>query len=257
MLGSRVILTAFLVSTIPVLVSSFGSPQNDVSPGDMVLIPGGEFIMGTEGDLDDNTAHKVIVDSFFIDKFEVTNAEYLEFCKATDRGLPEFWNMEAFHSGSDFPNHPVVGVSWRDAKDYAEWCGKRLPTEAEWEYAARGGLDGKPFPDDDTFDAKAANFTQSELGGTVEVGSYSPNGFGLHDMAGNVAEWVEDWYGADYYLKSPARNPKGPEKGKFRVFRGGGWHSGPYCNRVVHRNGLPLNWKDFNMGFRCVKSKYE
>jgi formylglycine-generating enzyme required for sulfatase activity len=255
--GFRVVLVAFLLSTTAVLLSSSKSPQKETPPENMVLISGGEFIMGMDGDVDDNTAHKVVVDSFYIDELEVTNAAYLEFCKATDRRLPQFWEMEAFHSGPDFPNHPVVGVSWQDAKDYAEWRGKRLPTEAEWEYAARGGLIGKPFPHGDTLDPKAANFTQSELGGTVEVGSYSANGYGLHDMAGNVAEWVEDWYGADYYRKSLARDPKGPENGKFRVFRGGGWHSGPYCNRVVHRNGLPPNWQDFNIGFRCAKDTHE
>jgi formylglycine-generating enzyme required for sulfatase activity len=229
----------------------------DASPENMIRIPGGEFIMGMEGDLDDNTAHKVSVDGFYIDKHEVTNAEYLEYCKATDARMPEFWGKEGFNSGPDFPNHPVVGVSWQEAKDYAEWCGKRLPTEAEWEYAARGGLVDKPYPNGDEMDAESANYTHSEKGSPVEVGSYPANGYGLYDMAGNVSEWVEDWYGADYYKKSPAQNPTGPEKGKFRVFRGGGWHSGPYCVRVVHRNGLPLNFRDFNVGFRCAKDANE
>jgi formylglycine-generating enzyme required for sulfatase activity len=232
----------------------------DPPPEDMVLIPGGEFVMGMEGDVDDNAAHKVEIGSFHIDKHEVTNAEYLEYCKATDARLPEFWGNEGFNSGPDFPNHPVVGVSWQEAKDYAEWCGKRLPTEAEWECAARGGLIDKPYPNGDELGAESANFTQSKIGKTVEVGSYPANGYGLYDMAGNVAEWVEDWYDADYYKNSPTRNPKGPETGKFRVFRvfrGGGWHSGPYCNRVVHRNGLPSNFRDFNLGFRCAKDANE
>jgi iron(II)-dependent oxidoreductase len=251
---SFVVLLLGLTSVIP---SRSGTRQNargeQHKSGDMVLVPGGEFIMGAANDTDDNRPHRVHVDSFYMDKYEVTNAQYLEFCKATDRKLPFFWGMEQFHSGPDFPNHPVVGLSWVDANAYAEWCGKRLPTEAEWEYAARGGLVSKGFPNGDELDPKSANFTRSELGGTVPVGTFPENGYGLHDMAGNVAEWVADYYRFDYYQKGPQRNPKGPEKGKFRVFRGGGFHSGAYCSRVSHRNALPHNWLDFNVGFRCAK----
>jgi sulfatase modifying factor 1 len=146
-------------------------------------------------------------------------------------------------------------VSWGDAQEYAEWCGKRLPTEAEWEYAGRGGLIGMNYPNGDTIDSTAANyFIKDAVKGTVPVGSYPPNGFGLYDMAGNVVEWVSDYYDWDYYGVSPYENPQGPEKGKFRVIRGGGWHSGPYCNRVHFRSGLRGNWVDFNVGFRCVKN---
>lgn len=220
---------------------------------ELVLIPGGEFVMGKDDEGDCSPAHKVFVDSFYMDKYEVTNAEYFEFCQETERKLPEFWGMKEFRSGPNFPNYPAVGISWSDAKAYAEWTGKRLPTEAEWEYAARGGLVGKKYPNDDEVDSTKANYTQAKLGGTVAVGSYPPNGYGLYDMAGNVFEWVADFYDADYYETSPRESPKGPEKGKLKVIRGGSWHSGPYCNRVYYRNGLPAQWVDFAVGFRCVK----
>ena len=220
---------------------------------EMILIPAGEFLMGADTGKDDSPIHPVYIDAFYIDKFEVTNAQYLAFCEDTGWRLPEFWGMEAFHSTLDFPNHPVVGVSWSDAKAYAEWAGKRLPTEAEWEYAARGGLVGMIYPNGDTINPTLANYRWSGIGGTVPVGSYPPNGFGLHDMAGNVVEWVADCYNADYYKISPLKNPQGPEEGRFRVIRGGGWHSGPSCNRVHFRNALPANWKDFAVGFRCVR----
>jgi formylglycine-generating enzyme required for sulfatase activity len=166
--------------------------------------------------------------------------------------------MEEFRSGPDFPDHPVVGISWSDARKYAEWAGKRLPTEAEWEYAARGGLVGSDYPSGDRLEPTAANYwLWSELRSTGEglmpVGSYPPTQYGLYDMAGNVAEWVTDAYDADYYERSPAKNPPGPEGEKFRVFRGGGWHSGPGCVRVYYRNALPSNWRDFNVGFRCAR----
>jgi formylglycine-generating enzyme required for sulfatase activity len=218
---------------------------------EMVLLPAGEFLMGAEEkEGSDNPVHRVAVDSFYMDKYEVTNAQYFRFCQETGRDLPQFWGMKEFHSGLDYPNHPVVGVSWRDAEAYAEWIGKRLPTEAEWEYAARGGLVGKDFPNGDDLDSSTGNFSSK---GTVPVGSYSPNGFGLHDMAGNVAEWVFDYYHEDYYRVSPQKNPGGPDKGKFRVTRGGGWHSGKICCSVSIRNGLIDRWVDFNLGFRCVK----
>jgi formylglycine-generating enzyme required for sulfatase activity len=218
---------------------------------EMVLIPGGEFFMGSEDGGDDEVpVHKVYVDSFYMDKYEVTNAQYFKFCRETERDLPEFWEMEEFHSGLEYPNHPVIGVSWRDAKAYAEWAGKRLPTEAEWEYAARGGLVGKRFPSGDDLDTSVANFASE---GTVPVGSYPPNGFGLHDVAGNVAEWVSDYYHQDYYRFSPQRNATGPQEGKFRGVRGGGWHSGKWCCSVNIRNGLIDRWVDFNVGFRCAK----
>jgi iron(II)-dependent oxidoreductase len=219
----------------------------------MVLIPGGAFAMGAKGEGDHSPHHEVSIGAFYIDRYEVTNAQYYEFCEASARRLPEFWGMEAFRSGPDYPEHPVVGISWYDARAYAEWAGKRLPTEAEWEYAARGGLTDKEYPHGDGIDSTTANFTKAELGGPVPVGSYPPNGFGLYDMAGNVVEWVADYYAGEYYSDSPFENPEGPEKGKFKVIRGGGWHSGPSCCRVFYRNALPANWRDFNVGFRCVK----
>jgi len=220
---------------------------------EMILIPGGEFMMGSNGEADHSPAHKVQIDTFYIDKYEVTNAEYMEFCDAGGGRLPEFWEKEGFRCGPDYPDHPVVGVSWYSAQAYAQWRGKRLPTEAEWEYAARGGLENAAYPHGDEINSPDANYARSETGGTLPVGSYQPNGFGLYDMTGNAGEWVQDYYGGEYYSESPSYNPTGPESGKFAVFRGGGWHTGPGCCRVFFRNALPPNWLDFNIGFRCAK----
>ena len=231
---------------------------------ELVLIPGGEFLMGYGSEADHGPVHKVSIDSFYIDKYEVTNVQYLRFCQATGRRLPEFWGMSGFRCGPDYPNHPVVGVSWHDAVEYATWCGKRLPTEAEWEYAARGGLVGMNYPNCEALHPSDGNYNQSGKGGPVAVGSYPANGVGLHDMQGNVVEWVWDYYDENYYAASPVANPRGPEPVRsrpepvsFRVIRGGGWHSGAYCNRVYYRNALPANWVDFNVGFRCVRDVEE
>ncbi len=224
----------------------------DQPPPGMVLIPAGEFQMGADDGQDDEPLHTVRLDAFYMDSHEVTNAQYLAFCQATERRLPKFWGMEEFRSGPEFPDHPVLGVSWNDAKAYAEWAGKRLPTEAEWEYAARGGLKGQPYPHGAEIDQEKANY-RSE--GSVSGGSFSANGFGLYDMAGNVREWVADYYGPDYYATSPRDNPTGPEKGKFRVVRGGGWYSGPSCQNVHTRNALRPAWVDFNVGFRCAREE--
>ncbi|MEW6364863.1 MAG: alpha/beta fold hydrolase [Acidobacteriota bacterium] len=231
--------------------------------GKMVLVPGGTFVMGRPaGSMKDavsapvdNPPHEVTLDSFHIDKTEVTNAEYFQFCAATDRKLPVFWGMAGFHCGPDFPNHPIVGVSYDDAKSFAEWQGLRLPTEAEWEYAARGGLVEKPFPNGDELTAADANFARQTIG-TLPVGSFKPNGYGLCDMAGNVVEYVADAYDAAYYEKSPGTNPCNPD-GKFFVIRGGGWHSGKMCNRVYYRNALKTGWLDFAVGFRCARDAKE
>ncbi len=227
---------------------------------ELVLIRGGEFLMGSGSERDHSPAHTVFVDTFYMNKYVVTNARYLEFCEATGHRLSQFWGMAELRSGPDFPDHPVVGVSWHDATEYAAWRGHRLPTEAEWEYAARGGLVGKDYPNGDTLDASDGNWSKSGRGGPVPVGSYPANGYGLHDMQGNVVEWVLDYYDPHYYLSSPVANPRGPESTesrpepvRFRVIRGGGWHSGPYCNRVYYRNALPANWVDFAVGFRCAK----
>ena len=219
----------------------------------LVLIPGGEFLMGADSEGDHYPVHKVRLDTFYINRYEVTNAQYLAFCEATGNRLPFFWGMAGFRCGPDHPNHPVVGVNWQEAVAYARWCGLRLPTEAEWEFAARGGLVGRNYPNGDMLEPADGNYARSDTRGPVAVGSYPPNGYGLHDMQGNVVEWVSDWYAPDTYAHSPVVNPQGPESGKFRVLRGGGWHSGAYCNRVYYRNALPPNWLDFNVGFRCAK----
>jgi sulfatase modifying factor 1 len=221
--------------------------------GELVLIRGGKFSMGSAVESDHSPIHRVSVSSFYIDKHQVTNAQYLEFCDETGHRVPEFWHRDGFRCSPDHPKHPVVGISWQDAAEFAAWSGKRLPTEAEWEYAARGGLEGLDYPNGENLDPADGNYTQSNKGGPVAVGSYEANGFGLYDMQGNVVEWVGDYYAPDYYASSPSANPQGPPSGKFRVIRGGGWHSGPYCNRVYFRNALPPNWVDFNVGFRCAK----
>jgi formylglycine-generating enzyme required for sulfatase activity len=222
---------------------------------EMVLIPGGEFLMGKDETADASPVHRVRLSPFYLDKNEVTNAEYEAYCEATGQRLPEFWGMDVFRSGPDYPDHPVVGVSWRDAVDYAKWRGARLPTEAEWEYAARGGLVGTDFAFGDSLrsDLYAPTGYVGE-GGPSPVAAFPPNGFGLYDVTGNVSEWVQDRYDPHYYERSPTLDPTGPTAGTFRVFRGGGWHTGPGCTGVFFRNALRSNWLDFNVGFRCARS---
>jgi formylglycine-generating enzyme len=222
----------------------------------IVLIPTGEFTMGKDikNGLGFGPEHKVKVDSFFMDKYEVTNRDYLKFCQATGYNLPEFWNTDIFQSGEKYLDYPVVGIYWHEANKYAEWAGKRLPTEAEWEYAARGDLVGKDFPNGDKWSKEKARQDSSGWKNLIEpVGKYEPNGFGLYDMGGNVWEWVADRYSETYYNESDYVNPKGPDKGANRVIRSGSWHSGEMCKKVFYRKGLISTWCDFAVGFRCAK----
>jgi iron(II)-dependent oxidoreductase len=225
-----------------------------IPESDMVLIRAGEFMMGknTREPTDWQPEHKVQLDEFYMDKYEVTNRQYYKFCKETNSPLPEFWESPQFKCSMEYPEHPVVGVNFTDAVRYAYWAGKRLPTEAEWEYAARGGLSGSDFPWGDQIDSTVCNYGR-RYKSTLKVGSFKPNGYGLYDMSGNVWEWTSDNYGDDYYSDSPPQNPVGPSRGRFKVIRGGSWHSGAMCVQVYYRNGLPSNWIDFAVGFRCAK----
>jgi iron(II)-dependent oxidoreductase len=242
----------FLILTFLISISVLG--QNDI-PKNMVLIPKGEFNMGknTPNPSDWQPEHRITIDSFYLDQTEVTNQQYAEFCKATKHALPEFWGNKEFKCSPEFPNYPVVGVSWFDASAYAQWANKRLPTEAEWEYASRGGLIDQNFPTGNQTDSTKVNFAK-KYKGTLKTGSFAPNAFGLYDMAGNVWEWTSDNYAGDYYRVSPPNNPKGPEGGRFKVIRGGSWHSGAMCVQNYFRNGLSPSWVDFAVGFRCAKN---
>ena len=222
-----------------------------IQPTEMAQIPAGEFAMTGPGGEGDPKTHTVRLDAFTMDIHEVTNAQYHAFCQATDRRMHALWGIDELHSSLTFPDHPVLGVDHPDAAAYAAWVGKRLPTEAEWEYAARGGLAGKRFDRGDELEPHQANYSKSDLGGTVAVAGYEPNGYGLYDMIGNLREWVSDYYSEEYFRESPRENPQGPVEGDQHVVRGGGWHSGAACCAVHVRN--PLLWSDFNVGFRCAK----
>jgi iron(II)-dependent oxidoreductase len=228
----------------------------------MVLVPAGEFQMG---DKDDNEKlwimHTIYLDAFYMDVCEVTNAQYKKFIYATNRETPEFyWGDSDFNA----PDQPVVGVSWFDAVAYAEWAGKRLPTEAEWEKAARGGLVGKEYPRGDTLAYDEARY--SLPGGillgdtpwyfTSPVGSFAPNGYGLYDMAGNVWEWCSDWYDDNYYVNSPKSNPVGPSSGQCRVLRGGSWFNSVGLLRVAYRHSLVPTESNDLTGFRCAQDAF-
>ncbi|MBD3221120.1 SUMF1/EgtB/PvdO family nonheme iron enzyme [bacterium] len=230
----------------------------------MVRIPGGEFTLGQPGSAE-LPAHRVRVASFELDVHEVTNAQYLAFCEATDRKLPVYWNVDRFQCGARWPDHPVIGVSQGDAAAYAAWAGKRLPSEAEWVLAARAGGDGRFGGDHETLTRDQANFKLSGHDAPVAVMSYAPSASGLYDMIGNVREWTADRFGTvppaesliagggDPDAAVAVVDPRGPEIGRLGVVKGGGWYSGSSCQAVHVRNGYPRGWGDFAVGFRCAR----
>ncbi|MBN2373855.1 formylglycine-generating enzyme family protein [bacterium] len=217
----------------------------------MVLIPEGKFKMGSDSHEEDGPVHEVYLDAFYIDRFEVTNAQYMIFLKATGNRPPTTWGRPGF----DLPDQPVTGISWEAANDYAVWSGKRLPTEAEWEKAARG-MDGRKFPwGNEWSEGKCRAGGKDSSAGPFPVGS-CPEGaspYGCHDMAGNVWEWCSDWFSTDYYGKSEYRNPEGPQDGSWHVLRGGGWDSLPDEVRSTFRRGGCPDGGYVCAGFRCVK----
>lgn len=237
-----------------------------------VFVPAGEFLMGSaadDADADDNEKpqHTVYLDAFWIDRVEVTNAMYARCVKAKACAPPLQDTSERrkrYYGNPEYANYPVIYVSWEAAQAYCQWAGGRLPTEAEWEKAARG-IDGRQYPWGD----EPLNCTHSNsgirgccVGDTTAVGSY-PSGaspYGALDMAGNVYEWVADWYDREYYSRSPARNPAGPAAGEKRVIRGGSWGFWDRCwdtpQDVVRSDSRTWSFVDnSNLGFRCAYSE--
>jgi formylglycine-generating enzyme required for sulfatase activity len=268
----------------------------------MVLIPAGEFLMGSadkptwilrffesmsEGK-DEKPPHKVYLDAYYIDKYEVTNEQYIKFLNEYGKdkddngnimiydyfkwkgifnekdGLSGGWIQQKlrdkWYLAKGYEKHPVVHVTWYGANQYAKFYGKRLPTEAEWEKACRAGSQAK----------YCFGHSEKELGEyawdyryrhsgweTHPVGTNKPNKWGIYDMHGNVWEWCSDWYDKKYYKNSPTNNPKGPESGRARVLRGGSWNSAlTGACRSAHRYRLnPLGWGSFGneVGFRCAR----
>ncbi|MCK4791081.1 MAG: SUMF1/EgtB/PvdO family nonheme iron enzyme, partial [Desulfobacteraceae bacterium] len=253
-----------------IVSNHLGIFSNPTEISGMVYVPAGEFIMGSsDKDIEtylqmfiyrrpsrfanEKPQHTVYLDAFYIDEYEVTNAQYEEFMAATGHSAPPYWKDELFNQ----PAQPVMSVTWEDAKAYADWVGKRLPTEAEWEKAARG-TDGRFWTWGSEWDASKLNANDV---GTIEgfvytspVGSF-PQGvspYGVHDMAGNVWEWCEDWYDENYYSYSPKINPKGPASGDNHVLRGGDWSMNLDFTRCASRVGLSPG--SMLTGFRCAKS---
>ena len=229
----------------------------------MALIPAGQFIMGTDLEFSNEVPRRnTYLDAYHIDRAEVTNAEYKKFVDATGRRAPyvkAFWAEPFNWSAGAYPpgrgDYPVVLVSWSDAAAYAEWAGKRLPTEAEWEKAARGS-DGRNWPWGNAWDPTKCNTEESFINSTSPAFSF-PDGaspYGCFNMAGNVTEWTADWYDEDYYSSSPRKNPPGPLAGRTRVARGGAWDSSisTYARTGFRHYFLP-NTKRANIGFRCAK----
>jgi len=198
--------------------------------------------------------HTVELDAFYMDVNEVTMSQFKQFVEESGYNYEGNWlNVDKYSPTVD---HPMVYVSWNDAVAYCEWAGKRLPTEAEWEYAARGGLSGKRYPWGDELTHDDANYAgtggKDKWGSCAPVGSFESNGYGLYDMAGNVWEWCSDRWGKDYYATSPVKNPKGPDTGRTRVVRGGSWGSASFDLRAALRgNGTPASTNNYD-GFRCV-----
>jgi sulfatase modifying factor 1 len=233
-------------------------------PG-MVLIPAGEFLRGRShpwsdydevkwypnAARDEEPARRISLDAFYIDETEVTNERYAAFVQATGHRPPYYWREGKLPAGKE--TYPVVNVTWDDAKAFCAWAGKRLPTEAEWERAARGPADGKMYPWGDR-DPTNKDARYNKLDGPGPVCASAKNEFGLCDMIGNVWEWCSDWYGQHYYKVAPDRNPPGPEKGLYRVLRGGSWFDVPKLFLTSsYRSWARQGERSPTIGFRCAK----
>ncbi|HEU0294971.1 MAG TPA: SUMF1/EgtB/PvdO family nonheme iron enzyme [Anaerolineales bacterium] len=242
-----------LAEAIPLVVGIV-----DDKGAEMVLVPAGNFSMGSDtGDVDEKPIHVVYLDDFHIDKYEVTNKLYKA---CVDAGVCQppvdtsTFTRASYYGNAQFENYPVIWVDWNMANTYCEWRGARLPTEAEWEKAAHG-TDGRTYPWGEVSDCTSANFG-SCVGDTTPVGSYESgqSPYGVYDMAGNVWEWVNDWYSGTYYQSSPGENPPGPDSGAARVLRGGSWDAYAYLVRSADRVWLAPADSHFNVGFRCSRS---
>ena len=264
-----------IVAIAPVFGCNDSHPVLDdggtsVDTEEMVFIPAGEFLMGSSAEdvqryliefiyrrpsrfTNEQPQHIVYLDAFYIDKYEVTNAQYRRFLDETGCTPPPYWNDDLYNQ----PEQAVMAVTWEDAAEYAKWAGKRLPTEAEWEKAARG-TDGRTWPWGNQWDPTMLN--ANDVGAvdgyvyTAPVGSY-PQGvspYGVHDMAGNLWEWTTDWYDSDYYKYSPKVNPKGPVSGENHVARGGSWSMNLDFTRCASRFGLSAG--SLLTSIRCAKS---
>ena len=218
-------------------------------------IPAGEFLMGSESGQDvERPVHRVWVDAFALAETQVTVAEYGFFLEATHREPPPTWNDPHFND----PAHPVTAVSWFDALAYCDWLraetGRpfRLPTEAEWERAARAGKEQEAFPWGEVLPTLKAHYSKRWLHGPERVRQSEPNAFGLYEMCENVHEWCSDWFQPDYYAVSPQRNPAGPEHGARKASRGGSWRHHVKISRCSTRSSIPPEFKYADYGFRVA-----
>jgi len=254
----------FILLSICTVSPSFSMFLNE----EMALIPAGKFQMGSRQSLlelkphdlfntdrhtlgPENPAHEVFLDAFQIDIYEVTNVKYKKYVDETKAKKPLGWESPKFKGDQQ----PVVGISWKEAMAYCKWSGKRLPTEAEWEKASRGKRPVKYPWGDSLPNSEKLNFNE-EKKRTVSVGYYEKgkSDYGIYDLSGNVSEWVQDWHFPEYYLFSPKENPKGPEKGQYKIIRGGNWRNTAEYVDLTYRNATTPRMRNTGIGFRCAKS---
>ena len=276
-------------ASLPLLLAAPGAQAPDAAPA-MAVVPAGDFWMGRtrlwlmdeigwqiRDRSDDRPVHRVSLEAFSIDRYEVTSGDYAAFVEATGATAPYHWG------GAEPPaakaTLPVYNVSWHEAVAYCAWRGARLPTEAEWEKAARGGVPDLDYPWSNDYaseeaspptpaatdvtakpqpaparPARVKHAHSASASGPGPVGSFEPNGFGLYDMSGNVWEWVSDWYDLYYYGVSPIQNPRGPAQGRYKVIRGGSWaDTDPRLGAVYFRNYTSPDERTPTIGFRCVR----
>ena len=236
--------------------------EADTNP-EMVYFPAGEFVMGApegEGKKNEHPQHKVYLSAFYIDKYEVTFKNFEEYLASNPKKHPTITGWIDRKARPNMTNKPIFGLQWKRCRNYCEWRNKRMPTEAEWERAAKG-TENRNYPwGNEPPDKSRGNFGNCcfiQKGNVLsEVGSFSlgQSPEGVFDLGGNVAEWVYDWYDKKYYKNSPVKNPKGPDKGKYHVIRGGAWNSLPVYLRSSSRYGDSDAKDYYGIGCRCAKN---